>query len=122
MPNEIPMQESILKTIRKLVGPEEDYTHFDFDLITQINTALNILNQLGVGPAEGFTISDDSAKWSDFIDDEALFGMAKTYVYLFVKKVFDPPANSFVVDSYEKTLKEIEWRLEVQADEAINEA
>lgn len=116
MATEIPMQQSILKTIRKLVGPEEDYTHFDMDLIIQINTAIGILNQLGVGPEDGFSIRDDTSKWSDLLEDETRYEMVKTYIYLFVKKTFDPPSNSFIVDSYEKTLKEIEWRLEVQAD------
>lgn len=115
MATEIPMHESILKTIRKLIGPEEDYEHFDPELIIHINTAIGILGQLGVGPEEGFFISNDSSKWSDFLEDEALYEMVKTYIYLFVKKVFDPPSNSFIVDSYEKTLKELEWRIEVRA-------
>lgn len=115
MANEIPMDQSILKTIRKLIGPEEDYTHFDPDLIIHINTAIGILSQLGVGPEDGFFIQDETSKWSDFLEDEVMYEMVKSYIYLFVKNVFDPPSNSFIVNSFEKTLKELEWRIEVRA-------
>lgn len=111
---EIRMNETVLSTIRKLMGMESDYTHFDNDLLIHINTASGILYQLGIEPDN--VLVTDKTTWSELLLNENLYDMAKTYVYLFVKKIFDPPANSFVADSYEKTLKEIEWRILVMAD------
>lgn len=108
------MDQTVLSTIRKLLGMEDDYTHFDTDLLVHINTAAGILFQLGIG-SDSAVITAES-KWSDILDSQDLYDMAKTYIYLFVKKIFDPPTNSFVVDSYEKTLKELEWRINVMAE------
>lgn len=108
--------DSILTSIKKLLGITADYTHFDTDIIIHINSVFSILTQLGVGPAAGFSISDDTAVWSDYLQDNAVIEMVKTYVYLKVKLIFDPPANSFVVTSMEKTISELEWRLNVAAD------
>ena len=85
------MEESILTSVKKMLGPEEDYEHFDPDLIIHINSVLATLNQLGVGPDEGFSIEDKNAKWSDFITDERLLNLVPTYVYLKVRLLFDPP-------------------------------
>ena len=109
--------DSILTSIKKLLGPEEDYEHFDVDIIIHINTAFAILTQLGIGPAEGFKIQDSTAIWEDFIsEDSKEFESVKTYIYLKVKLVFDPPSNSTVIQSMENTIKELEWRLNAAAE------
>ena len=110
--------DSILRTIKKMIGgvEDDDFTGFDTDLIVHINSALRILNQLGVG-AIGFTITGLDETWNDFLGkDEAILSEVKTYIYLKVKLLFDPPTNSFSLDSYERQAKEFEWRLNVQAE------
>ena len=108
--------ESILDSTKKLLGPSADYTQFDQDLITHINTALMDLNRLGVGPSEGFSIKDSSAAWTDFVDDTTKIECIKTYVYLSVKLVFDPPLNASILASMERQLSKLEWTLNVAAD------
>ena len=115
------MDESILTSIKKLLGISEDYDYFDQDIIMHINAALMILTQLGVGPSEGFLITDDTDTWSDFIDDSTDLGSIQSYVYMNVKLVFDPPQNSFTVDSMTKLVNELEWRLNVAADNSGEE-
>lgn len=107
--------DSILTSIKKLLGIEEEYTHFDTDIIMHINTVFMTLQQLGVGPKNGFTITDKESTWNEFFGPEQLEA-AKTYVYLKVRLLFDPPSNSFLVDALERHAKEIEWRLQVQAE------
>lgn len=106
------MEDSILTSIKKLLGIAVDYTHFDDDIIIHINSAFSTLAQLGIGPKNGFSISDSTSTWSQFIDDP-LVNSAKSYVYLSVKLVFDPPTSSAVIDAYNKRLEEIAWRLSV---------
>lgn len=108
--------DSILTSIKKLLGITEEYTHFDADIIIHINTALMVLNQLGVGPKEGFSISNSSAIWTDFIGDTTNLESVKTYIYLKVKLVFDPPLSSTVKDAMQRSLDELEWRLNVNAE------
>lgn len=110
--------ESILTSIKKLLGIAEEYEHFDSDIVMHINTALMTLTQLGVGPPEGFVIEDDSAKWTDFLSDDELAQMqsVKTYVYLNVRVVFDPPTVSSVLEAYRRKITELEWRLNVSAE------
>lgn len=108
--------ESILFSIKKMLGLEEDYTPFDTDIIIGINTALMTLTQMGVGPKEGFSISDAGATWSEFLTNDVKLFAAKTYVYLQVRMGFDPPSNSFVMDAMKKQSEEILWRLNVQAE------
>lgn len=103
--------ESILTSIKKLLGPEEAYEHFDTDIIVHINTALMRLRRLGVGPKEGFLIEDSSAMWSDFLGDDPRLEGVKTYVYLRVKLLFDPPTSSAVLQSFKETINELEWVL-----------
>lgn len=103
--------ESILTSIKKMLGITEDYTHFDDDLIMHINTALAILTQMGVGPAEGFSIEDDTAYWEDFISNKLYYEPVKTYVYLKVKLIFDPDRSSAVMESMNRMISELEWRL-----------
>lgn len=103
--------ESILTSIKKLLGITEADTNFDSDIIMHINTVFLILNQLGVGPEKCFTIEDDVATWNDFIPEGFDVEMVKTYIYLKVKLVFDPPASSTVLQCIEKSISEMEWRL-----------
>ena len=103
---------SILTSIKKLLGISSDYTHFDDDIIMQINSAFSTLTQLGVGPVEGFEIQDASSTWDEFIDDPRL-NFAKTYVQLKVKLAFDPPTSSALMESYNRQLDELTWRLSV---------
>lgn len=112
------METSILVGTKKILGLAEDYTAFDHDVITHINTAFSTLTQLGVGPAEGFMIDDDTAEWIDFISDSDLqYNSVKTYVYLRVRMLFDPPATSFVITAMNEQIKELEWRLNVHREE-----
>lgn len=108
--------ESILVSIKKILGINADYEHFDPDLIIHINSVFMILNQLGVGPPEGFTITDSSSTWSDFVSDTTKIESIKTYIALKVRLVFDPPQSSAVLSSMERTVSELEWRLNVAVD------
>lgn len=108
--------DSILTSIKKLLGITEDYTHFDQDIIIHINSVLMILHQLGVGPQEGFMIQDSSDIWSDFISDNTEMEAVKTYVYLKVKLLFDPPQSSAAMESTKNLINEFEWRLNMTAE------
>lgn len=108
--------ESILTSIKKLLGIEEEYTQFDADIIMHINTVFLNLTQLGVGPSEGFLIEDDAAIWEDFIGDSSQLQAVKTYMYLKVKLLFDPPLSSSVTESMNRMIAELEWRLNVAVD------
>lgn len=112
------METSILTSTKKILGISADYTAFDLDIITHINSAFSTLTQLGVGPVEGFVIEDDSADWNDFIPDDNQFNAVKTYVYLRVRIVFDPPATSYLLDALTKQIQELEWRLNVTREDA----
>lgn len=107
--------DSILKSIKKLLGIPEEETHFDTDIIMHINSVFSILGQMGVGPEKSFSIQDETATWDSFIDDDADFNNVKTYVYLKVRMLFDPPTNSAVLSSMERMINEHEWRLHVAA-------
>lgn len=103
-----------------MLGIDDEDTNFDTDVIININSALMILNQLGVGPASSFYITDNSEIWSDFLGTRINdLNSVKTYVYLKVRLVFDPPTNSFLVTSIDNQLKELEWRLNTHI-ETIN--
>lgn len=109
--------ESILTSIKKLLGIEEDYDCFDGDIMLHINGALSTLHQLGVGPAEGFSIEDASKTWDDFIPNSPKLNSVKTLVYLRVRLVFDPPTNSSLLTALSNYANELEWRLKVAAEE-----
>ena len=113
--------ESILNTIKKMLGIEVDYEAFDIDLIVNINMVFNILNQLGVGPAAGFTITSETETWNDYMEDSPKLQMVKTYIYLKVKQVFDPNQNSGITQAFDAQIKELEWRLNVQVDPGEND-
>lgn len=106
------MDESILVSIKKMLGIDESYTHFDADIIMNINSVFMILNQLGVGPSKPFMITGEDEEWSDFIE-EGYIEAVKTYIFLRVKVIFDPPTSSFVLDAYNKRIDELEWRMNV---------
>jgi hypothetical protein len=110
--------ESILTSIKKLLAIEDDYTHFDMDIIMNINSVLMTLTQLGVGPTAGFTITSNTETWTDFLGEQFsnLEGV-KTYIYLKVRLVFDPPTSSGAIDAMTRIATEIEWRLNLQAEQ-----
>jgi hypothetical protein len=105
------MEESILKSTKKILGLAEDYIPFDLDVITHINAAFSILNQIGVGPVEGFAIEDESALWSDYVVPLNQLTLVRTYVYLKVRSLFDPPSTSYLITAVNDQIKEYEWRL-----------
>lgn len=113
--------DSILETIKKLVGIDKDYGVFDLDLVVAINGVFMILNQLGVGPPSPFTISGSEEKWSDFtgIEEQQL---VKEYIYLRAKLLFDPPETGVLHEAIERQISEFEWRLKVQAEEVAADA
>lgn len=108
--------DSILNSIKKLLGPEEDYTHFDKDLIFHINSAFGILFQLGVGPKDKpFRISGAEETWDEFLQGDQI-ETVKDYIFAKVKIIFDPPSSSFVLESYKDLAKEFEWRCNVDSE------
>lgn len=115
--------ESILTSIKKLLGIEEDYEHFDADIIIHINSVFMILNQLGVGPTNGFIIEDKTATWQDFLSDAELINLSavKSFIHLHVRLLFDPPTSTAVVESINKLIREYEWRLNISADSSTKE-
>lgn len=111
--------DSILTSIKKLLGISEEDEHFDTDIIFHINSVLMTLNQLGVGPAEGFSISDKTAKWSDFIPNDSSIEAVKSYVYFKVRLMFDPPTNAAGIESMNKLIAEYEWRINVMVETGV---
>ena len=112
--------DSILTSVKKIIGISEEDESFDTDLIMHINSVLMILNQLGVGPEDGFSITDKSAVWTDVIGDNKLIEAVKTFVGLKVRLIFDPPTSSAVLDSINKTISELEWRINVMVENKAN--
>lgn len=108
--------ESILTSVKKMLGITEEYDHFDADIIMHINSVFMILTQLGVGPTEGFIIEDDTSTWSEFIPDVMKLQAVKSYIFMKVKLLFDPPTSSAVTEAYNRSISEFEWRLKVAAE------
>lgn len=108
--------DSILTSIKKLLGIEESYDHFNADIIMCINSAIMTLTQIGVGPPDGFCVTDADTMWSDFIGTRKDLEAIKTYVYLSVRLVFDPPQSGFLVEAINRQRTELEWRLNVIAE------
>jgi hypothetical protein len=106
-----PVIDSILASIKKLLGIEADYTQFDSDIVIHINSAFTNLLQLGVGPSGGFSIVSDEAEWSDFFGTQADIELVKTYIYLKTRLFFDPPQTGYLIEAYNKQILECEWRL-----------
>lgn len=113
--------DSILTSIKKMLGIAEEYKQFDADIIMHINSVFFILNQLGVGPAEGFRINDEYATWSDFISDDENLDLVKSYMVLRVKLLFDPPQSSIVMEASNRMISEFECRLNVAVESSRKE-
>lgn len=111
---------SILTSVKKMLGLSEDYNVFDLDVIIHINSAFSVLTQLGVGPSEGYSISDASNTWDEFLPPtdplSSKLDLVKTYVYLKTRIAFDPPTSSIVVEAMNKTISEYEWRINAIVD------
>lgn len=110
------MDDSILKTIKKLIGIEASETHFDTDIMIHINSVLSILNQLGVGLDSGFSISGDEETWSSYLGTDTNLSLIKSYIALKVRLLFDPPLSSALLDTMTKMAAELEWRINVTVD------
>jgi hypothetical protein len=110
------MEASILTSTKKILGIAEDYTVFDLDIITHINSAFSTLTQLGVGPPQGFMITDATAQWDSFIANDSQYNPVKSYVFLRVRQLFDPPSTSYLITAVEKQIQELEWRLNVHRE------
>ena len=107
--------DSILDSIKKLLGIQPEYRAFDEDLIIHINTVFAILNQIGIGPQEGFFIVDETTNWDEYMSDINQASV-RTYVYLKVRLLFDPPGSGILVDSINRMISELEWRLYLEGD------
>lgn len=105
--------DSILTSVKKLLGIAESYTAFDTDIIIHINSVFMILNQLGVGPEKPFTITDSKSTWTDFIGDNPNIEAVRSYVFMKVRMLFDPPQSASVAESMNNLIAEMEWRLNV---------
>lgn len=108
--------DSILTSVKKLLGISAEYTNFDTDIIIHINTAFATLNQLGVGPSYGFAIEDKYAMWEEYITTTNMT-MVKTYIYLKVRLLFDPPTSTALLESLKQSISELEFRLLVEGGE-----
>lgn len=108
--------DSILISIKKLLGIAEEDDSFDMDIIMLINSAFVTLQQIGVGPSEGFAIEDDLATWVDYLGDDKVVSTVRNYIWLKVKMVFDPPTSSFVMEAIKHEIAEDEWRLMMHAE------
>lgn len=111
------MEQSILISTKKILGIAEDYTVFDLDIITHINSAFSTLTQLGVGPAAGFMIDGPEDLWTDFIANDFQYNSVKSYVFLKTRQLFDPPQTSYLITAVEKQIEELEWRLNIHREE-----
>jgi len=116
------MDDSILDTIKKMLGITSEDTSFDTDIIVFINAAFMTLKQLGVGPTEGFSITDLNSIWSDFTDNEAMLGTIQNYIYMKVRIVFDSSSlSSSVLSAMQQSIREFEWRMNVEVDPSYEE-
>lgn len=111
------MNDSILTSTKKQLNLAEDYTAFDMDIVMHINSVFSTLNQLGVGPSVGFMIEDKEATWSSFLGSDPRLNHVKSYVYLRVRLLFDPPNTGFTTAAIQKQIEEMEWRLNVQRED-----
>ena len=110
------MSSSILTSVKKVCSIAEDVDAFDVDITMHINSVFSTLTQLGVGPEEGFSIEDDTTEWDAFLGDDIRLNNVKSYIYLRVRLLFDPPSTQYLVSSMQEQAKELEWRLNVQVD------
>ena len=105
------MTDRILESVKKVLGIAPEYIAFDQDIVMHINSAFSVLHQLGVGPGEPFMIEDETATWTEFLGTERGVNSVKSYVYLRVRLLFDPPATSFALGAMEKQIEELGWRI-----------
>lgn len=110
------MNDSILDTTKKALGIDPSYTQFDPDIIMHINSVFTVLNQLGAGPEGGYLITDRTNEWSEFIGNTNKLELIKSYMFLKVRLLFDPPATGSVMESYNKLISEFEWRINAEVD------
>lgn len=110
------MEPSILNSIKKVIGVSESDASFDVDILMHINSVFSTLNQIGIGPEEGFMIEDSTTTWDAFIGNDLRLNMVKTYIHLRVRMIFDQPGTSYAMDSMNKQIQEFEWRLNVQRE------
>lgn len=110
------MDDSILDSVKSALGIVTEYRYFDSQILMHVNSVFTILQQLGVGPSDGFSINDETAVWSDFFEDPSSLSLVQSYMYLRVRMLFDPPTNSFLMDSMKQQVQEYEWRLNVAVD------
>lgn len=111
------MITSILTSTKKVLNLADDYEAFDQDVILHINTVFSRLNQLGVGPADGFAIEDKDADWDAFLEGDPRLNDIKTYVYLRVRMLFDPPTTGYHVAAMQEQIKELEWLINVRRED-----
>ena len=109
--------DSILVSVKKMLGIDENYQAFDTDIIIHTNTVLAILHQLGIGADEGFQITGENETWADLFGDDPRLSLIKSYVYLRVRLLFDPPVGS-ALDSFNRIISEFEWRINVAVDKS----
>jgi hypothetical protein len=114
------MENSILKSTKKVLGLADGYTAFDLDVLTHINAAFSVLNDLGVGPVGGYFVEDDAAEWSSLGLPQNQLSMVRTYIYLKTRMLFDPPTTSFLIDATNKQIEQLEWRLNVNRENSLN--
>jgi hypothetical protein len=107
---------SILDDVKKVLGLDTSYTAFDRDVILHINGVFSTLNQLGIGPDDGYMIEDDTATWDAFIGSDLRLNSVKHYVILRVRMLFDVPGTSFAIDAMKEQIRELEWRLNVKRE------
>lgn len=110
------MTDRILESVKKVLGIAPEYLAFDQDIVMHINSAFSVLHQLGVGPDEPFMIEDETATWTEFLGTERGVNSVKSYVYLRVRLLFDPPATSFALGAMEKQIEELGWRISTYMD------
>lgn len=106
------MDHSVLDDIKKLLGIDSEDDSFDIDISIMINSAILALSQIGIGPKEGYTVTSKEDKWSDYLENTTTdVNNVKNYIYLKTRLIFDPPSNSTVIESFNKNLQELEWRM-----------
>lgn len=113
--------DSILTSVKKMLGIEADYTHFDSDIIMFINSALFQVQQLGVGPSTSFFITGNTETWTTFLSGRTDIEAVKILVYMKVRLMFDPPIHEYVINAIERQIRELEWRLNAQVDKYVPE-
>lgn len=114
------MADSILNDTKKMLGVAEEDTAFDIDIIIHINSVFSVLQQLGVGPVDGFMIEDEEDEWLDYMDADNSYNLIRSYIFLKVRSLFDPPTTSFMLDAMKKQIEEYEWRISTNREWNLN--